>query len=40
MVMQQRYGAGPDQIDAMKTADLRANFMVEGLFTPGRIGFA
>lgn len=40
MPMQQRYGAGPDQIDRMSGADLRANFMVEGLFQPGRIGFA
>ncbi|RNF35728.1 5-dehydro-4-deoxy-D-glucuronate isomerase [Paracoccus methylarcula] len=40
MPMQQRYGAGPDQVDDMTTADLRANFMVEGLFAPGRIGFA
>lgn len=40
MPMLQRYGAGPDQVDGMKTTDLRANFMVEGLFAPGRIGFA
>ncbi len=40
MVMQQRYGAGPDQIDRMTTSDLRANFMVEGLFTAGEIRFA
>lgn len=39
MTMLQRYGAGPDQIDAMLTDDLRANFMVEGLFQPGEIGF-
>ncbi len=40
MTMMQRYGAGPDQIEAMKTADLRGNFMVEGLFAPGRMSFA
>ena len=40
MVMQQRYGAGPDQIDRMTTSDLRANFMVEGLFAAGEIRFA
>ena len=40
MPMQQRYGAGPDQIDRMITDDLRANFMVEGLFAPGEIRFA
>lgn len=39
MTMLQRYGAGPDQIDAMLTDDLRDNFMVEGLFQPGEIGF-
>ena len=39
MTMLQRYGAGPDQIDAMLTDDLRGNFMVEGLFQPGEIGF-
>lgn len=39
MTMLQRYGAGPDQIDAMLTDDLRENFMVEGLFQPGEIGF-
>ncbi|SMX51110.1 5-dehydro-4-deoxy-D-glucuronate isomerase [Actibacterium lipolyticum] len=40
MTMMQRYGAGPDQIDAMNTPALRDNFMVEGLFTPGKIVFA
>lgn len=40
MPMLQRYGAGPDQIDRMSTADLRGNFMIEGLFQAGRIGFA
>lgn len=40
MVMQQRYGAGPDQIDTMDTTDLRSNFMVEGLFEGGAIRFA
>ncbi|SIS61779.1 5-dehydro-4-deoxy-D-glucuronate isomerase [Paracoccus saliphilus] len=40
MPMLQRYGAGPDQVDGMKTTDLRANFMVEGLFAPGQIEFA
>ncbi len=39
MTMIQRYGAGPDQIDSMNTDALRANFMVEGLFTPGKIAF-
>ncbi|OCX66901.1 5-dehydro-4-deoxy-D-glucuronate isomerase [Thioclava sp. SK-1] len=40
MAMLQKYGAGPDQIDRMLPADLRENFMVEGLFKPGHIGFA
>ena len=40
MSMQQRYGAGPDQIDAMLPDDLRANFMVETLFMPGELNFA
>lgn len=40
MAMEQRYGAGPDQIDGMNTSQLRENFMVEGLFTPGQISFA
>lgn len=40
MSMLQRYGAGPDQIDAMLPDDLRANFTVEGLFAPGELGFA
>ena len=40
MTMLQRYGAGPDQIDAMLPADLRETFMVEGLFTPGALLFA
>ncbi len=40
MSMLQRYGAGPDQIDAMGPAGLRETFMVEGLFAPGRIAFA
>ncbi|MFV0383585.1 5-dehydro-4-deoxy-D-glucuronate isomerase [Paracoccus sp. (in: a-proteobacteria)] len=40
MPMQQRYGVGPDQIDRMITADLRANFMVEGLLQRGQIRFA
>ncbi|MBU1176350.1 MAG: 5-dehydro-4-deoxy-D-glucuronate isomerase [Alphaproteobacteria bacterium] len=40
MSMLQRYGAGPDQIDAMLPDDLRASFMAEGLFTPGEIAFA
>lgn len=39
MTMLQRYGAGPDQIDAMLTDDLRDNFMVEDLFRPGEIAF-
>ncbi|MBM1817335.1 5-dehydro-4-deoxy-D-glucuronate isomerase [Pseudosulfitobacter pseudonitzschiae] len=40
MGMLQKYGAGPDQIDAMNTDRLRENFMVEGMFAPGKIGFA
>ncbi|OKH86351.1 5-keto-4-deoxyuronate isomerase [Thalassospira sp. TSL5-1] len=40
MAMEQRYGAGPDQIDGMNTSQLRENFMVENLFTPGEIRFA
>jgi len=40
VAMEQRYGAGPDQIDGMNTSQLRENFMVEGLFTPGQISFA
>ncbi len=40
MTMLQRYGAGPDQIDAMTPAQLRETFMVDGLFAPGAIGFA
>ena len=32
-----RYGASPHQIDGMTTADLRAEFMVEGLFRPGEL---
>jgi 4-deoxy-L-threo-5-hexosulose-uronate ketol-isomerase len=38
--MEQRYGAGPDQIDGMNTTQLRENFMVERLFVPGQISFA
>lgn len=40
MAMEQRYGAGPDQINGMNTTQLRENFMVERLFTPGQISFA
>jgi 4-deoxy-L-threo-5-hexosulose-uronate ketol-isomerase len=40
MSMIQRYGAGPDDIDAMNTQRLRQSFMVEGLFAPGEIRFA
>lgn len=40
MAMEQRYGAGPDQIDGMNTTQLRENFMVEQLFVPGQISFA
>ena len=40
MSMLQRYGAGPDQIDAMLPDDLRDNFMVEDLFAPGELNFA
>jgi 4-deoxy-L-threo-5-hexosulose-uronate ketol-isomerase len=39
MSMMQRYGAGPGQIDSMLPAQLRESFMLEGLFTPGRIVF-
>ncbi|RCK18745.1 5-dehydro-4-deoxy-D-glucuronate isomerase [Thalassospira lucentensis] len=38
--MEQRYGAGPDQIDGMNTTQLRENFMVERLFVSGQISFA
>ncbi len=40
MAMEQRYGAGPDQIDGMNTTQLRENFMVERLFVSGQISFA
>jgi len=40
MGMLQKYGAGPEQIDRMTTQELRETFMVEGMFQPGRIGFA
>jgi len=40
VAMEQRYGAGPDQIDGMNTSQLRESFMVERLFTPGQISFA
>ncbi|WP_164876169.1 5-dehydro-4-deoxy-D-glucuronate isomerase [Falsirhodobacter deserti] len=40
MAMLQRYGAGPEQIDAMNTDALRDAFMVEGMFIPGTIAFA
>ncbi|MDO5641162.1 MAG: 5-dehydro-4-deoxy-D-glucuronate isomerase [Paracoccus sp. (in: a-proteobacteria)] len=36
-MMDQRYGASPGDIDAMGTARLRAEFMVEGQFQPGQI---
>lgn len=39
MSMTTRYGAGPNQIDAMNTEALRETFMVEGLFAPGEIAF-
>ena len=35
--MDVRYGAGPGEIDHMGTDRLRAEFLVEGLFTPGRM---
>lgn len=40
MAMLQKYGAGPDQIDAMGTKALRETFMIEGMFAPGQIAFA
>lgn len=40
MGMLQKYGAGPNQIDGMTTDQLRDAFMVERMFTPGKIGFA
>ena len=40
MTMRVLYGAGPGEIDHMGTARLRAEFLVEGLFKPGRIDFA
>ncbi|WP_447928838.1 5-dehydro-4-deoxy-D-glucuronate isomerase [Vreelandella sp. EE27] len=39
MSMMTKYGAGPNQLDAMNTAALRDTFMVEGLFTPDQINF-
>ena len=40
MTMRVLYGAGPGEIDHMGTDRLRAEFLVEGLFQPGRIDFA
>lgn len=40
MTMQQRYGAGPAEIDGMTTDALRATFMVERLFRAGEIVWA
>ena len=36
-MMDVRYGAGPGEIDHMGTDRLRAEFMVEGAFTPGAL---
>ena len=36
-MMDLRYGAGPGEIDHMGTDRLRAEFMVEGAFTPGAL---
>jgi len=35
-----RYGGSPAAIDRMTTADLRAEYMVEGIFRPGQARFA
>lgn len=35
-----RYGGSPAAMDGMKTADLRAEYMVEGLFQPGEARMA
>jgi len=40
MTMRVLYGAGPGDIDGFDTKRLRAEFLVERLFEPGRIGFA
>jgi 4-deoxy-L-threo-5-hexosulose-uronate ketol-isomerase len=40
MTMRTLYGAGPGDIDHFDTARLRAEFLVEGLFQPGKIDFA
>jgi 4-deoxy-L-threo-5-hexosulose-uronate ketol-isomerase len=40
MTMRVLYGAGPGDIDGYGTERLRAEFLVEGLFQPGRIEFA
>jgi len=39
MSMAVKYGAGPGEIAALDTEGLRAEFLVEGLFTPGAIAF-
>ncbi|MBO6716429.1 MAG: 5-dehydro-4-deoxy-D-glucuronate isomerase [Rhizobiaceae bacterium] len=40
MTMRTLYGAGPGDIDHFDTTRLRAEFLVEGLFQPGKIEFA
>lgn len=40
MTMRVLYGAGPGDIDGYGTERLRAEFLVENLFQPGRIEFA
>jgi 4-deoxy-L-threo-5-hexosulose-uronate ketol-isomerase len=40
MTMRVVYGAGPGDIDQYGTERLRSEFLVEGLFRPGRIEFA
>ena len=39
MSMAVKYGAGPGEIAALDTEGLRAEFLVEGLFTPDAIAF-
>ncbi len=40
MTMRVIYGASPNDISSFGTARLRAEFLVEGLFAPGRLEFA
>ncbi|TIS74577.1 MAG: 5-dehydro-4-deoxy-D-glucuronate isomerase, partial [Mesorhizobium sp.] len=40
MTMRVLFGAGPGDIDGYGTERLRAEFLVERLFEPGRIAFA